>query len=107
MLALTPTAAEAVRQLVATAPIADDGGVRISAGETTPAGTALKLTLVDRPDTADQSIDEGGAHVYVEPTVAEFLEDKVLDAQVDEGRVSFAVREQAEPDADAGAQPES
>jgi iron-sulfur cluster assembly protein len=94
VLTLTPTAAEAVRQLVASAPIDDDGGLRISAGETTPAGTALRITLVESPETQDQSVDEQGAHVYLEPEVAQFLDDKVLDAQVDEGRVSFAVREQ-------------
>ena len=95
MLTLTPTAAEAVRQLVASSPVDDEGGLRISAGETTPEGTALQLDLVDNPDTADQAVDEEGAHVFLEPGVAEFLEDKVLDAQLAEGRVSFAVRDQA------------
>jgi iron-sulfur cluster assembly protein len=104
VLTLTPTAAEAVRQLVASAPIDDDtGGLRISPGETTPTGTQLEITLVDSPEAADQSVDEGGAHVFVEPGVAEFLDDKVLDASVAEGRVSFAVREQGgDPGMDSG-----
>lgn len=96
MLTLTPTAAEAVRQLVAAAPVADSGGLRIAPGETTPAGTALEITIVDGPETADEAVDEEGAHVYLEPHVAQFLDDKVLDAQLAEGTVSFAVREHGE-----------
>jgi iron-sulfur cluster assembly protein len=101
VLSMTPTAAEAVRQLVAASPVSEDGGVRISAGETSASGTALQLSLVDGPEAADESLDENGAHVFLEPGVAQFLDDKVLDAQVDEGRVSFAVRET--PDAGSGA----
>lgn len=104
MLTLTPTAAEAVRQLVASAPVADDGGVRIAPGETTPSGTALAITIVDAPETTDQSVDEEGAHVFIEPQVAQFLDDKVLDAKLDDGRVSFAVHD---ADADADAPPET
>jgi iron-sulfur cluster assembly protein len=97
VLTLTPTAAEVVRQLVASAPVDDDaGGVRISAGETTASGTQLQITLVDGPEGADRALDEEGAHVFLEPEVAEFLDDKVLDAQLDEGRVTFAVRDQGE-----------
>jgi iron-sulfur cluster assembly protein len=99
VLTLTPTAAEVVRQLVASAPVDDvAGGVRISAGETTPAGTALQIAIVEGPEMTDQAVDEEGAHVFLEPRVAEFLDDKVLDAQLDGERVSFAVREQGEFD---------
>ena len=95
MLTLTPTAAEAVRQLVASAPVPDEtGGVRIAPGETTPAGTALAITVVEAPKASDQAVDEEGAHVFIEPRVAEFLDDKVLDAELEQGRVSFAVHDQ-------------
>lgn len=97
MLTLTPIAAEAVRQIVASGPIQETGGLRISPGETTPEGTELQISLVDEPETADQAVDEDGAHVYLEPTVAQFLDDKVLDAEVQEGHVNFAVREGADP----------
>jgi Fe-S cluster assembly iron-binding protein IscA len=97
MLTLTPTAAEAVRQLVASSPVDDDGGVRIAPGEPTPDGTELQLSLVDGPEPADESLDELGAHVFLEETVVPFLDDKVLDAQVKEGGITFAVRSQNEP----------
>jgi len=80
MLTLTPTAAEAVRGLVASSQMDDEGGVRIEPGATTAA--ALQLTLVDGPEAADQAVEELGVHVFLEPTVAEFLDDKVLDAQI-------------------------
>jgi iron-sulfur cluster assembly protein len=93
MLTLTPTAAEAVRALVAGAPVDDDtGGIRISAGEATPQGTALELALVDAPEAADEQIDASGAHVFLEPRVSGFLGDKVLDASVESGgQVRFSV----------------
>ena len=100
MLTLTPTAAEAVRGLAASSEIDDEGGVRIEPGETTAAGTALQLTLVEGPEAADHPVEELGAHVFLEPTVAEFLDDKVLDAQIQAGGVSFAVRDRFEPGAD-------
>jgi hypothetical protein len=40
--------------------------------------------------------------VYLEPHVAGFLDDKVLDAQVDEGRVTFLVRDDAPAPEDYG-----
>jgi iron-sulfur cluster assembly protein len=96
VLTLTPVAAEAVRKLVEAAPVDDeDGGVRITAGETTPEGTPLQLTLVDGPEPADEVVDEAGAHVWIEPTLAPFLQDKILDAQLEDHGVAFAVRDQA------------
>ena len=49
---------------------------------------------MDGPEPADESVGEGGAHVFVESRVAPFLEDKILDAQVQEDGIAFAVREQ-------------
>jgi iron-sulfur cluster assembly protein len=96
MLTLTPTAAEVLRALVADAPIEDEsGGIRISPAARTPEGTSLQLALVEAPEIADEEIDAGGAHVFLEPQVAEFLDDKVLDASIESGgEVRFALLEQ-------------
>lgn len=94
MLTLTPSAAEAVRQLTAAAPVDEDGGLRISVGEPTPEGTSLAISLVEGPQTADERIDNSGAHVYLEPPVAQFLDDKVLDAEVANEQVRFTVVDQ-------------
>jgi Fe-S cluster assembly iron-binding protein IscA len=99
MLTLTPTATDAVRQIVAQGPVDDDtGGLRIAAGQPTPEGVPLELSLVNGPEAEDQEIGAADAHVYLEPRVAEVLDDKVLDAQLQEDGVGFSIRE---PDADA------
>jgi iron-sulfur cluster assembly protein len=93
MLTLTPIASEAIRQLTAQTDVPDVSGVRISSGAQTPEGTELELALVEEPEPTDEKVDDDGATVYLEPDVAGFLEDKVLDAQVDDGRVMFLVRD--------------
>jgi iron-sulfur cluster assembly protein len=104
MLTLTPTATEAVGGGGGRAPrVVPPRGIRISSGEDTPQGTSLELALVDAPAAADEEIDAGGAHVFLEPRVAAFLGDKVLDASVESGgQVRFSVLEPGvvEPDRD-------
>jgi iron-sulfur cluster assembly protein len=102
MLTLTPVASEAIRQLTAQSDDPDASGIRISPGPETPQGTALELSLVTEPEPDDEKVDDAGATVYLEPQVAGFLDDKVLDAQVDEGRVTFLVRDDGTA---GGAQP--
>src|SRR5687768_9962479 len=71
MLTLTPTATDAVRQIVAQGPVDDDtGGLRIAAGQPTPEGVPLELSLVNGPEAEDQEIGAADAHVYLEPRVA-------------------------------------
>lgn len=97
MLTVTPAAAEAVRALVAAAPIDhDSGAIRISPGTRTPDGTSLQLVLVDAPETADEEVHVGGSHVFLERQVADFLDDKVLDASFEPGgEVRFSVLDRA------------
>jgi Fe-S cluster assembly iron-binding protein IscA len=97
MLTLTPVASEAIRQLSAQTDDPESTGIRISPGPETPDGTALELTLVEEPEPEDEKVDDEGATVYLEPHVAGFLDDKVLDAQIDEGRVTFLVRDDDMP----------
>jgi iron-sulfur cluster assembly protein len=97
MLTLTPIASEAIRQLSAQTDDPESTGIRISPGPETPDGTALELTLVEEPEPEDEKVDDDGATVYLEPHVAGFLDDKVLDAQIDQGRVTFLVRDDDMP----------
>ncbi|MEN3283409.1 MAG: iron-sulfur cluster assembly protein [Solirubrobacteraceae bacterium] len=99
MLTLTPVASEAIRQLSSQTDDPEASGIRIAPGPETPQGTALELTLVEEPEPEDEKVDEEGATVYLEPHVAGFLDDKVLDAQVDEGRVTFVLRDEDTPEA--------
>ncbi len=94
MLTLTPTAAAAVRKLVANTEVDDDtGGLRISPSDADAHEGTLALALVNGPETTDDEIDANGAHVFLEPSVAEILGDRVLDATLDGGRVRFMLFE--------------
>jgi iron-sulfur cluster assembly protein len=93
VLTLTPTAAEVVRHLVEDSPAPDSGGLRIAAGEMTDEGVPLELSLVVEPEDADKRIEQEGATVYLDPNAADLLDDKLLDAQVAEDRVTFVLRE--------------
>jgi Fe-S cluster assembly iron-binding protein IscA len=104
MLTLTPMATAAVRKLVADTEIDEDGGLRIAPGESSTDGPDLSLSLVSVPETTDRMIENDGAHVFLEPTVAELLDNKMLDATVDGGTVRFALFDRRDG---AGASPPS
>jgi len=97
MLTITDNAADAVRQISAGSGLEPEPGLRITAGSPTGQGTPLELTLTGGAAESDQTIEEGGARVYLEEPIALALEDKVLDAAFDGDRVRFEIRN-AEPD---------
>ena len=81
MLVLTEAAAEAVKTLTSTPQGPEGAGLRISSAESGDPGS-LRVAAAPGPGENDQVIEAAGAHVYLEPLAAAFLEDKVLDAQV-------------------------
>ncbi len=93
MLVLTEAAAEVVKAITSTTEAPEGSGLRIASS---PAGTAdpgaLEVTAAPGPGENDQVIEAAGAHVYLEPSAAAYLDDKVLDAQVDpEGKAHFSL----------------
>lgn len=93
MLTLTDTASIAIKAIVEQSPAGDGGGLRIQPGGDNSAG--LQIAIVDAPEAADAVIEQEGARVFLEAQLALLLDDKVLDAQVDqEGAVRFALGEQ-------------
>ncbi|MCK2219116.1 Fe-S cluster assembly protein HesB [Actinomadura sp. ATCC 31491] len=92
MLTLTANAAQAIRDLTATAPEPAQSGIRISSeGES---ANALTLSLATAPEPADAIVESEGARVYLDPVAATVLDDKSLDAGADDqGSVSFLVTE--------------
>ncbi|GIT81478.1 iron-sulfur cluster biosynthesis protein [Leifsonia sp. LS1] len=89
MLTLTENASTIVKTLTDQAP-ADEAGLRISSSN--PDNTAFAAAVSEAPEPTDQVVDAGGARIFLEPQAADALDDKVLDAQVDEqGSVSFAI----------------
>jgi Fe-S cluster assembly iron-binding protein IscA len=89
MLTLTENASTIVKTLTDQAPDAD-AGLRISTSNAQ--NTAFAAAIATEPEPADQVVESGGARLFLQPDAAEALDDKLLDAQVDEqGSVSFAV----------------
>lgn len=96
MLVLTPAASEAVDAIVSRMGPGENAGLRISAAERHEDGSApsgdLQLAVVSEPEPEDATVE--GAPIYVEPATAEFLQDKVLDAEVGDEQVRFSLYEQ-------------
>jgi iron-sulfur cluster assembly protein len=89
MLTLTENASMIVKTLTDQSP-ADEAGLRISSSD--PEHRTFAAAVSDGPEPADQIVDAGGARLFLEEGAAVALDDKVLDARVDEhGAVSFAI----------------
>jgi iron-sulfur cluster assembly protein len=97
MLVLTEAAAEVVKALSADPQAPAGAGLRIASSASQPADAGmLQVSAAAGPDENDQVIDAAGAHLYLEPQAAAYLEDKVLDAEVDnEGHAHFSLGVQA------------
>ncbi len=96
MLVLTETAAEVVKSVTSAPQSSETAGLRISSSVAEPGEAgALQVEAVPAPDAGDQVLEAAGAHVFVAPQAAGFLDDKVLDAEVDEaGNVRFSLAAQ-------------
>jgi Fe-S cluster assembly iron-binding protein IscA len=92
MLTITPSAATAISAIVSSSPV-PEGGLKISGGPQNDSEVAFQLSVVDGPGESDAVVEEQGSRVFVEETAAPFLDDAVLDAQVEEGQVRFSLRE--------------
>lgn len=97
MLVLTEAAAEAVKSLTSTPQMPDGTGLRIASSAPDPGNPgALQISAASGPSEEDQVVESGGAHIYLEPQAAAYLEDKVLDAQLDSaGNAHFSLGLQA------------
>ena len=91
MLTLTPAAADVVRQILARAPEDSNGGLRIAHAEPTDEGIAFEVTLVGEPEADDEKLEEEGATIFLQPEAAALLADKILDAELEDDEVRFAV----------------
>jgi Fe-S cluster assembly iron-binding protein IscA len=93
MLVLTEAAAEVVKSVTSAPQTPDGTGLRISSSASKPEDPgALQVTAADRPDENDQVIEADGARVFLEPQAAAYLDDKVLDGQLDEqGKAHFTL----------------
>ena len=96
LLALTDSAVQAVKHIVSSSDeVSEAGGLRMSAER---AGTQahFHLDVVPLPAEDDEVIEEQGARVFLEPEAASLLDDKVLDASVEQNQVAFTIADQIE-----------
>jgi iron-sulfur cluster assembly protein len=98
MLMVTESARQAIESIMSNADMPDGSGIRIDTPEEPPApsGTEapLQLEVASQPAEEDRVVTEGDAKVFLSPSVAPALDDKVLDARVGEGRVQFVIAPQ-------------
>lgn len=99
MLVLTEAAAEVVKSVTDTPQAPDGTGLRITQAEQEPGGGgALQLAAAAEPGTGDQVLETAGARLFLDPQAAAFLDDKILDAEVDtQGKVRFTLGVQRPP----------
>jgi iron-sulfur cluster assembly protein len=94
VLAITDTAAEAIRGIVAAPELPDSAGLRIATQPGSAPPGMLEVTVANVPADTDQVVDEDGARVFVEADAIELLDDKLLDAHIEGTRVGFTLSEQ-------------
>jgi Fe-S cluster assembly iron-binding protein IscA/shikimate kinase len=100
MLVLTQSAAEVVKSVTSTPELSEAAGLRISSSVAGPEdASALQVEAVAGPDAEDQVLEAAGARVFVAPQAASYLDDKILDAQLDQAgnaRFSLGVQKSGE-----------
>jgi Fe-S cluster assembly iron-binding protein IscA len=95
MLVLTEAAAEVVKSVTSTPQASEGAGIRIMSAHVPENPAALELSAVAEPSADDQVIEAAGARVFLEPEAAVLLEDKILDARLDEqGKAQFMLGQQ-------------
>ena len=89
MLALTDNAVSVIRDLAATTQTPETTGVRIAIATDQE---QLSLALAPTATDGDQVVEDQGARVYLEQEAASMLDDRTLDAAVEQdGSVQFFV----------------
>jgi iron-sulfur cluster assembly protein len=93
-LTITDGAAAAIRSLTSQPDLPIETGSRImKQGAGAP---SFHLAMTDGPAAGEQVVEEGGARVFLGPAAAGALEDKALDAQVNEhGDLAFCISDQS------------
>jgi Fe-S cluster assembly iron-binding protein IscA len=89
MLTISEGAAQAITGLVGRPEVPDGSGLRMTPRAVPGEPTAVELALVEGPAGSDQVIEEQGVQVFVDNELAPVLDDKVLEATVEEDRINF------------------
>jgi iron-sulfur cluster assembly protein len=96
VLAITTEASEAIKGVLAADEVPDGAVLRISpqpSSDTAAVGLVVEVTETPPPD--DQVVESNGVEVALEPTAAEMLDDKELDARMVDGKVNLSIGDQS------------
>jgi Fe-S cluster assembly iron-binding protein IscA len=92
MLTVTENARAIVKEITEKSP-EEVTALRITADD---GSQAFAVSAVGAAEPGDQTVEDGGATIHLDPTAAQQLDDKVLDAAVDQtGGVQFSLAPQA------------
>jgi iron-sulfur cluster assembly protein len=92
MLVITPAAIKVVKAITATEDLPDGSGLRIATAHDQSSAVVLEVDIVTGPADQDQIVDEHGVRVFLDPTAATYLDNKVLNAEVnDTGEAQFTL----------------
>lgn len=91
MVTLTDNAIGLIRRLTDRPGVPHQAGLRIATGS---AAGALTVGVVSGPLDGDQVLDSAGARVFLDAEAVRALDDKALDAALQDGTVTFTVTEQ-------------
>jgi iron-sulfur cluster assembly protein len=98
VLAITEDAVTAIDSIVSSSGLPDGAGLRITQEQNTEAEgetrTDLRLSLVESAAEGDEVLED--AQIFLEPEAAEFLDNKLLDADIEGDEVRFSLDIQAE-----------
>ncbi len=94
MLTLTENASTVVKSITDQTTAEESAGLRITADGAD--ASALNVAPSEAALPGDKVVEEGGARLFLSEDAAQSLEDKILDAEVDEsGGVQFMIGIQA------------
>ena len=93
MLTITPSAAAAIRAIINSEGVPDEGGIRISIAQQDASQASLELALTEAPVEGDAVVEEEGALVFLDELAAVALDDKSLDAEIEGDEISFGIVE--------------
>lgn len=91
MLTLSADAARAVKQVVNSSEAGENGGIRLTLKPVDDEQAQLQLSLATSPEPGDTQVEHEGANVFMDEKVAPFLDDKVLDATIEDEGPSFTI----------------
>jgi iron-sulfur cluster assembly protein len=97
VLAITEDAATAIDSIVASSGLPEGAGLRITQELNTRSGetrTDLRLSLVESAEEGDEVLEDVG--IFLDPQAADFLDNKLLDADLEGDEFRFRLDIQAE-----------